>query len=281
MPSRGRVAKASFVQRQPDTILSRGGTCMFRFLLIIPLLLFVLACEGPPGPAGPVGPQGEAGAQGPQGEAGPPGLQGEVGPHGPGGEAGPQGDRGQVGPQGPEGPAGARGPVGARGAAGPRGPQGIQGERGETGPAWVHTQVDSSWTAWRTKDDLTDEDRVTISTLASDHSVSGGSQVALLIRCGTENEVFISWNTEMVGDDQGRFEGQLRWDAETPVDSAWSESTSQRATFHGAPNSFIRSAEQAESVFVRIMDANDVRYDARFPLLGLSAELDANADLCR
>ena len=71
--------------------------------------------------------------------------------------------------------------------------RGFRGEQGERGPAWVHTQVDSSWTAWRTTDDLTDEVRLSISTLASEHNVVGGSEVALYIRCGVENEVLIAW----------------------------------------------------------------------------------------
>lgn len=55
---------------------------------ILTLVLFTLACEGPPGPKGEEGPSG---AIGPTGEQGDDGLQGAQGPQGPAGPQGPVG----------------------------------------------------------------------------------------------------------------------------------------------------------------------------------------------
>lgn len=43
-------------------------------ILLLPLLLLLVACEGPTGPAGPTGGTGAPGATGAQGPAGPPGI---------------------------------------------------------------------------------------------------------------------------------------------------------------------------------------------------------------
>ena len=91
----------------------------FFLVLLFPILLGTLSCEGPPGPpgaiglSGPPGPQGEMGERGPQGETGAPG---EVGRQG---ERGLQGEQGPPGPVGPKGDEGPRGLIGLRGAEGP------------------------------------------------------------------------------------------------------------------------------------------------------------------
>ncbi len=66
--------------------------------LFVPLLVFMVACQGPQGergPAGSPGPQGSAGISGPPGAIGQAGLAGQRG------SPGPQGERVPVGPQGP------------------------------------------------------------------------------------------------------------------------------------------------------------------------------------
>ena len=86
--------------------------CLRHYLLLTVFLL--LACEGPPGPAGP---QGDTGHQGPPGEQGNTGVQGE---------------RGEPGSQGIQGSPGQQGEEGARGAPGPRGAQGRVGVPGSS-----------------------------------------------------------------------------------------------------------------------------------------------------
>ncbi len=84
-----------------------------RILIIaasLSVIMLLVACTGPQGPAGP------AGSPGPEGPAG---LEGPTGPEGP---AGPEG------PPGPEGPAGPEGPPGPEGPAGPEGPPGESAE---------------------------------------------------------------------------------------------------------------------------------------------------------
>lgn len=103
------------------------------FLMALVLMSAMLsACQGPPGPAGPVGPAGPAGPQGPAGQAG---SQGAVGPAGPQGAAGPGGPSGPTGPAGAQGPAGPAGPQGPVGPVGPQGPAGPTGPQGYSGPA--------------------------------------------------------------------------------------------------------------------------------------------------
>lgn len=70
--------------------------------LLLALVVLLLACSGPQGPAGPAGPQG------PQGAAGPPGPAGAKGDTG---AAGPKGDTGPAGPPGAAGPAAAPPPT--------------------------------------------------------------------------------------------------------------------------------------------------------------------------
>ena len=75
-------------------------------------ILFLTACQGPPGevgPAGPAGPQGDpvpqtAGPPGPTGESGLAGPPGPEGPPGPIGLQGPQGETGELGAPGLTGP---------------------------------------------------------------------------------------------------------------------------------------------------------------------------------
>lgn len=75
-------------------------------------LLFLAACQGPPGNPGLPGNPGEPGnpgnpgPQGPPGPAGPPGIPGLPGNPGNPGEPGLPGDPGLAGPQGPQGPPG-------------------------------------------------------------------------------------------------------------------------------------------------------------------------------
>ena len=91
-----------------------------KIILIIPLLLILIACQGPAGEQGPQGvpgPQGEAGPQGSVGEQGSQGIPGPRGAQGLAGVPGPQGLPGQRGAQGLPGPQGETGPPGGAGEA--------------------------------------------------------------------------------------------------------------------------------------------------------------------
>lgn len=93
----------------------------FFLVLLFPILLGTLSCEGPPGPQGAIGPSGPPGSQGETGERG---SQGEAGARGERGlreERGLQGEQGPPGPAGPKGDEGPRGLIGLRGAEGPAG----------------------------------------------------------------------------------------------------------------------------------------------------------------
>jgi hypothetical protein len=94
-------------------------------------LLFLAACSGSDGDAGPPGLQGQQGQQGPQGIQG---IQGEPGPQGIQGIQGEPGPQGPPGPQGEQGPQGIQGEPGPQGIQGEPGPQGIPGGPGPEGP---------------------------------------------------------------------------------------------------------------------------------------------------
>ena len=98
---------------------------MQKLLILVTLMFLLIACEGPPGPAGP---QGDIGHQGPPGERGSMGIQGVRG------EPGVQGVPGQRGKEGIRGSSGVRGDQGAPGERGPQGEQGTRGELGQVGP---------------------------------------------------------------------------------------------------------------------------------------------------
>ena len=61
---------------------------MFRFILVICLVVFAASCNSPAGPAGPAGSSGPPGPAGPQGPPGPAGITGATGPAGPQGPPG-------------------------------------------------------------------------------------------------------------------------------------------------------------------------------------------------
>ena len=85
---------------------------MVMVLVSVFALLFLAACQGPPGKAGLPGNPGEPGnpgnpgPQGPPGSAGPPGIPGLAGNAGNPGEPGLAGDPGLPGSTGPQGPSG-------------------------------------------------------------------------------------------------------------------------------------------------------------------------------
>ena len=73
----------------------------YKFLVILPVALMLVAAVACSGSAGPAG---DTGQKGPSGDAGSAGPAGPSGPSGPGGQTGGQGPAGAPGPQGPVGP---------------------------------------------------------------------------------------------------------------------------------------------------------------------------------
>lgn len=78
------------------------------------------------------------------------------------------------------------------------------------------------------------------------------------------------------------FRGKLRWDDNSPVDSRWSESTDNEATFlvRYQVGDFLDNAVKHDTLLVRIWDYSDESYDAQFQLDGLESLLIENSDLC-
>ena len=152
----------------------------------------------------------------------------------------------------------------------------------------------SSWRVLpRTTDPLTDNVSVPILTRATTYTEAPYSDIApaLILRCGQVQsipvfnvnervEVYIVWDRHMGAIDD--FRGKLRWDDKEPVDSTWSESSSNEATFlvRYQVREFLDNAVKHDTLLVRIWDFSGEAYDAKFRLRGLEKHLKDNVDLC-
>ena len=144
-------------------------------------------------------------------------------------------------------------------------------------------------TAWielnRRTDPLTDKVSVGFVSPTSDHNLESpwaDREVALYIRCDGDIQVFIHWGGQYMAASKDVFSGQLRWDDGEVAQARWSESADNEATFleRRQTEVFMNETKKANKLFVRIVDYSAERHDALFQVDGLTAHLEANADLC-
>ena len=104
------------------------------------------------------------------------------------------------------------------------------------------SSLHGQWQFTLKKDEMTDEQRATFelrSTVKTQNSIGVATTPTLLLRCsgGRLADLFISVDT-YVGE---QATVQIRWDAGTPYEDVWSESTSRTALFAPEPDSLVDS----------------------------------------
>ena len=104
------------------------------------------------------------------------------------------------------------------------------------------SSLHGQWQFTLKKDEMTDEQRATFalrSTVQTRNSIGVATTPMLLLRCsgGRLTDLFISVDT-YVGE---QVTVQMRWDAGTPYEEVWSESTSRTALFAPEPDSLVDS----------------------------------------
>jgi hypothetical protein len=108
--------------------------------------------------------------------------------------------------------------------------------------AFAFSSVQGQWQFTLKKDEMTDEQRATFalrSTVQTQNSIGVATTPTLLLRCrgGWLTDIFISVDT-YVGE---QATVQIRWDAGTPYEDVWSESTNGTALFAHEPDSLVDS----------------------------------------
>ncbi len=147
--------------------------------------------------------------------------------------------------------------------------------------AFAFSSVEGQWQFTLKKDEMTDEQRATFalrSTVQTQNSIGVATTPMLLVRCsgGRLTDLFISVDT-YVGE---QATVQIRWDAGTPYEDVWSESTNGTALFAPEPDSLVDSLLSHRKLVFRFFPPGGNPQTATFLLAPLSPQDAALKKYC-
>ena len=148
------------------------------------------------------------------------------------------------------------------------------------------TPYRGEWLALEVTDALTDERSLQLAVQATDHNLERpyeDNRVVLYIICTADRKKVVVWWHKFLyaGFGASGFDNGMRWDGKAAVKGRWTENADNTATIYHPADGFIRQAEQADTLFIRIWDFEEKAHDATFDLRGLTTYLDEYSEYCR